>query len=110
MPYKSTMQRAQQFPDTHCVQRGVGYLEFGPEETMPHGPEPRDKCNPRTLSAHDSVHVMLSPGGKHKPMRWFPQRQVWIPIDPQDMIRAKRLGFRADYLSSHGWLYVGPAA
>jgi len=105
--YPSTRHEAIQRPHTHTFVPKRGYIEIhGKAAALTPGRNPVSGCRPPRDTKEWSWHNLKGPGSdKTVAFQWQLAREVWVRLDPN----AKRLGFPADYLSSHGWSYAGPA-
>ena len=109
----STQVQAHASPTTHAFRRGVGYLEYAPNDellkrrrdlALHAGPHGEAACDPPANTPTGSQHLLKPPGG-HAPMVCsFVSRPAaaWMPLHRD----GKRLAFTAAYLASHGWKYL----
>lgn len=109
MPTPSTPSLAFAIPEVHSFAAGRGF--FLHDEALPRGPVlDTSLCDPPREAEDGSSHRLRPPhrGAADITFAWRPSRRVWVP-EVTDLGRARRLGFRAEFLSSHGWRYAGPA-
>ena len=96
-------QTAMKNPASHVLVPGVGYVKVGPQ---PLGSFPGGRCNPPPGVPEDTVHFLLPSYHGGDPVAFHWAKGYWFPND----LKATRLGFTPEYLSSHGWAYVEAAA
>lgn len=88
-------------PTGHAYFPSLGYLEMGPLP-MPKknvaGGDARPSPKPDALSKHR----LQSPHGPEVVM-------TWLATGAWEASGGKRMAFPVEYLSAHGWKYVGPA-
>ena len=77
-----------------------------PAEALAPGHLLSRRANPPPGAADGTLHELRSPRGMVITFMLNREKRTWMAID---ITRARRLGFSAAYLSSHGWQYVGPA-
>ena len=90
-------------PHEHKLVHGEGYVRLGP---LTNGPQPTGACYPPAGTVDGSLHQLSPPNG-HEPVvfQWLMTHAAWFRLDPT----ARRVAFKADYLSSHGWKYLSVA-
>jgi hypothetical protein len=105
--YPSTRHEAVKRPYQHVFIPRRGFIEIrGAETAMVYGKKPPTECRPPSNTRAWSWHNLKAPTGETIiSFQWQPEGEIWVRLDPS----ARRLGFHANYLSSHGWSYVGPA-
>ena len=88
-------------PTNHRLIPGLGYVRGNP---MPNGSEDANYCYPPAGTRDGSSHFLQPPKGAHKmKFVWLQQQAAWFTLNP----RSLRLAYPAEYLSSHGWRYLG---
>lgn len=90
-------------PDTHLFMPGIGYVNMLTAPPLAAGA--RGKCNPPSNVVDMSWHTLKPAAGPDKTFQWVARNQAWLRVE----IGALRIAFSPDYLSSHGWSYMGPA-
>lgn len=96
--------RAMASPETFAFAPNVGYVDLR-FVLEPSRGGPRGMCNPPAEVADGSWHALRREPSAAITFQWLSRNRVWFRIQ----IGARRLAFTPDYLSSHGWKYVGPA-
>jgi hypothetical protein len=97
---KSTAERD---PTSHVFERGAGYRHVGPPTVRPSREGNSQLVVPSSAPA-GSAHWLSPPGGgRLVRATWTGKTRTWL------VTGGNRLGFPTDYLSAHGWTYVGPA-
>jgi len=102
MAQGSTAERASASPTTHALVPGRGWVEYGPGEVLQYGPRAKNRCASKQPPANGSWHTLKSPGGNRLNFSWHAAERAWVRHG------GIRMAFAAEYLSSHGWTYVGP--
>lgn len=89
-------------PVNHVFIPEVGYARANKE--LPHGPVKGARCEAPTPPEHGSRHL-LQPQKPHEPLfsTWNDAAKCWM------FVGGRRLGFKPDYLASHGWTYLRAA-
>lgn len=105
-PAQSSLGAAMRSPATHVFLPRRGYFDLGPLPPLQGHTHPADRANPPAGTRDRSWHALQPPGG-HPPItfRWHAGVATWVRRDS----RAKRLGFKTEYLSKAGWVYLRPA-
>lgn len=95
----STKTAAMREPAAHKLVPGIGYVRLAQPQGF--GRFPQDQCHPPMGTVERSFHMLMPPGGAAPIVfRWV--AQCWVNDDP----KSNRLGYRPEYLSSHGWVYL----
>jgi hypothetical protein len=117
MPFALSVRHiAEASPARHAFRPGAGYLvsKGGPEVReakdkgrelgdLVYGPLARGNCNPPGDAKPRSWHNLSANGSLPIAFQWL--SGCWCRLD----MGSKRLGYPPAYLSSHGWIYRGPA-
>lgn len=100
----TSLLRAMTSPETYTFVPGVGYIDLRCAPPInPFGM--RGNCYPAPLTTNLTWHTLSPPDGDEVAFQWIERNRLWFRVDPS----ARRIAFEPDYLSSHGWRYVGPA-
>lgn len=90
-------------PSEHVFVPQVGYVKVPALTQM--GRASRGNCNAHSNTEDGSWHCLKIPSGAtYITFQWIAKH--WVRIDPS----SNRLGFTPEYLSSHGWIYMGKAS
>ena len=89
----------------HVFRPGSGYVRM---PSLPDGPGPRGNCYPSKPAADGSAHILRAPQGADLKFLWVAKDMSWESVYPQ-AAHGNRMAHTAEYLSSNGWQYVGPA-
>ena len=101
-PRPYTLAEASRAKTDHVLVFGKGY--FRAASPLRHGSISGSAAHPSILEADDSMHILKAPGGPAELVfKWVEKEKAW------ERRGGKRMAFKADYLSSHGWTYVRPA-
>jgi hypothetical protein len=89
----------------------AGHVLVGPfvptkDKPVVNGRHPLNLCYPPVGAKNNSWHLLKPPGG-FAPIsfQWLASAKQWFRLDA----KAFRTGFHSEYLSSHGWTYLGRA-
>jgi len=96
--------QAHRNPLAHRMRVGRGYVAMQPLEVPEDAKYPLDRCNPPPGSVDGSVHILASASGVEREFQWIAPMRSWRT----NAIDARRMGFKKEYLSAHGWSYVRP--
>lgn len=89
-------------PASHVFMPGVGYLRL--PKISGYGPLPQHQCNP-PKDVVEGDWYKLKPSGGAEPITFQWISNCWVRVQKD----TKRLGYPPEYLSSHGWSFIGRA-